>query len=121
LIIAGALLDRPVEIVVARIAAFMGGFNIGIGQRMVVAHVRHRERSTSAVIGILPALVVLRLAEIRQYFVKTPTGVTHLAPIVEIVGLAAVIDQSVDRARPAQHLAPWCYNLAAVTFRLRLG
>ena len=42
LIIAGAFLRRPVEVVVARIAALLRGFDIGVGERMAVAQIRHR-------------------------------------------------------------------------------
>ena len=48
---------------------------------------------------------MLRALEIRQHVLERPAGVAELAPMVEILGLAANIDHAVDRRRAAQHLA----------------
>jgi hypothetical protein len=88
---------------------------------MPVARVRDPERPAHAVQMIGTALVVLRLAEIRENVVITPPDIAELSPEVEVLGLAADVDQAVDRARSAQDLASRSDDLAAVTSRLRLG
>ena len=66
-------------------------------------HLRGKERTALAAdFGFIP-LPVLGLPEIRQHIVPTPATVAELGPVVEILGLAADIDQPVDRARPAEH------------------
>src|SRR5262245_50469482 len=88
---------------------------------MPVARVRHPERPARAVQIIGPALVVLRLAEVGENVVIAPADITELPPQVEVLGLAADVDQAIDRARSSQHLAARGNDLAAVTSRLRLG
>ena len=121
LVEARALLRRAVEIVVARIAALLRRLDEGRGERMLVAHVRHAERPAGAVVLVGAALVVLGLAEVRQHVLVAPAGVAELAPVVEVLGLAADVDQAVDRARSAEHLAARRDDVAAVALRLRLG
>ena len=67
------------------------------------------------------ALLVLGLLEIGQHVVKAPADIAALAPAVVVLVLAAHIEQAVDRARSAQHLAARLEHLAAVQARLRLG
>ena len=121
LVIAGAFLHRSVEIVVARIAALHGGFHIGHGERMAVAQIRNPERPAGAVKFVGAALVVLRLAEIGQHVVKAPAGIAELPPVVEVLRLAADIDQAVDRARAAENLSARRDDIAVVAFGLRDG
>ena len=59
----------------------------------------------TAVQRVLAALLVLGAAEVGQHVVEAPAGIAELAPVIEILGLAAQIEQAVDRARSAQHLA----------------
>src|SRR5213078_1244126 len=121
LVIPGALLPGAVEIVVARIARFDRGLDKGLGERMLVAHVGHAERPAGAVEVIGAAFFVLGLAEVRQHVIVAPAGIAELAPVVEVLGLTADVDQSVDRARSAERLAAWGDDVAAITFGLRLG
>ena len=51
------------------------------------------------------ALPALGLLEKRQYVVPAPAAVAKLRPMVEIFGLAADIDQAVDRGGAAEHAA----------------
>ncbi len=67
------------------------------------------------------AFLILGLAEIRQHVVIRPAGVAELAPEIEILALAADVDQAVDRRRAAQGLAAWPGDPAVVEFRDRLG
>ena len=117
LVEARALLGRAVEIVVARIAALLRGLDEGLGERMPVAHVGDAKRPARAVVVVGAALVVLGHAEVRQHVLMAPAGVAELAPMVEVLGLAADVDQAVDRARSAERLAARRDDVAAVTFR----
>ena len=98
LVIAGAFLRRAVEIVVAAMTGFDGGVDEGLGERMLVAHVRDAERSVAAVEFVGAAFVALGLAEVGQHILEAPAGIAELTPVVEVAGLAADINQPVDRA-----------------------
>src|SRR5262249_60651709 len=117
LVEAGPFLHGAIEIVVARIAALHRRLHIGDGERMAVAQVRDRERPARAVKFIGAALVILRPAEIGQDVAKAPAGVAELAPMVEVFGLPADIDETVDRARPAEDFSARCNHVSAVTAR----
>src|SRR5439155_15360694 len=97
LVIADAFLAGAVEIVVARIAHLDRALDEGFADRMVVGHVRHAERATAAVKFVAAARLVLGTPEIGQDVVERPAGVAELAPMIEILGLAADIDHAVDR------------------------
>src|SRR5271167_2433866 len=70
---------------------------------------------------IRAALVVFRLAEIRQYVVEAPAGIAHLPPLVEVLRLSADIDQSIDRTGAADNFSARRDDLAVVASGLRLG
>ena len=116
-----ALLGRAVEVTVTRIAALLCRFDIGSGDRMAIAQVGDAERPARAAPVVGVALVVLRLTEVGQHVVVAPAGVALLPPLVEVSGLAADVDQAIDRARSAHHLSARRDDVAAVTFGLRLG
>ena len=118
---AGAFLRRAVEIGVGGNAGLGGRHHEGFRQRIGVAPVRDRQRPAGAVIFVGAALLVFGLLEIGQHVVITPAGIAALAPAVVILMLAAHIEQAVDRARSAEHLAARLEHLAAVQPRLRLG
>ncbi len=118
--IAGALLRRPVEIVVARMAGLLRGLDERLAQRMRLAHIGDRERPADAVQRVLAALLVLGAAKIRQHIVEAPAGVAELPPVIVVRRLAAQIKQAVDRARSAEHLAARLDDLAVVELGLRL-
>ena len=88
---------------------------------MRLADVGHGERSADAVQVVRAALLVLGLAEIGQHVVEAPAGIAELAPVVEVLRLAAHVEQAVDRTRAAQHLAARLDDLAVVELGLRLG
>src|SRR5262245_13829103 len=58
--------------------------------------------------------------KIGQHVRIAPTRIAELAPVVVILGLAAV-EQAVDRARSAQHFPARLLDPAIVEARLRLG
>jgi hypothetical protein len=67
------------------------------------------------------ALLVFRSPEIRQHVLEAPASIAELPPMVEILALAANIEQAVDRARPAQHFAARLDEPAVAHVGLRLG
>ena len=84
-------------------ADFLAGLDHDLTKRRPI-HTRGEERAALAAhLGFL-ALPALGFAEIGQAVVPRPAAVAELRPVVIIFGLAADIDQPVDRARPAEHL-----------------
>src|SRR6202030_867902 len=51
------------------------------------------------------SLPVLSLLEVWQDIVPAPAAIAELPPMVEILGLAADVDEAVDRRRAAEHPA----------------
>src|SRR6185295_3162929 len=76
------------------------------------------ERPAYAVPRVGAAALVLGLLEVRQQVFEAPAG--H-APAVEVLGLAADVDEAVDRRGAAEHLAARGEDAPAVQrgFRLR--
>ena len=74
-------------------------------QRRDVGHPRGEQRAALAAPFIGLALPILGLLEIGQDVVPRPAAIAELRPMVEILGLAAHIDEPVDRARSAEDLA----------------
>ena len=72
--IAGAFLGRPVEIVVARKARLLRGFDERLAQRMRLADIGDGERPADAMQRVLAALLMLGAAEVRQHIVEAPAG-----------------------------------------------
>ena len=97
------------------------GLDRRLAQQRLVASVRGEQRAALAVHRVLLALPVLRLAEERQHVVPGPAAIAELAPVVEILRLAAHIDHAVDRARPAEYAAAGIVDGAAVGARIGLG
>src|SRR5215510_8291804 len=120
LIVAGALLGRTVEVVVARKARLLHRCQESLAQRMRLAHIGDRERSADAMPGIFAALLVLGAAEVGKHVGEAPAGVAELAPMIEILVLAADIEEAVDGARSAQHLAARLDDPAIIELGLRL-
>src|SRR5262249_44132108 len=71
--------------------------------------------------GVGAAFVILGHTEIGKHVLVAPACVAELAPVVEVFGLTADVDQSIDGARSAESLAARRYDIAAVAFRLRFG
>ena len=67
------------------------------------------------------AYLVLRLLEIGQHVVIAPADIAALPPAVVVLMLATHIEQAVDRARPAQHLAARLKHLPAAKAGFRFG
>ena len=69
------------------------------------AQIGDDERPAGAVVFVGAALLVLGPAEIGEHVVIRPASIAELAPQVEILLLSAYVDQPVDRAGAAEHLA----------------
>src|SRR5262245_31097703 len=96
--ITGAFLSGAVEIVVAREARLLRGRDESLAQRMRFAHIGDRERPADPVQRILAARLVLGTAEVRQHILEAPAGIAELAPMIEVLRLAADVEQAIDRA-----------------------
>jgi hypothetical protein len=100
--ITGAGLRRAVIIKVARNAEAGGAGDERLADLMLPIEVRHRNIAVAASIqAVAFADPPLEPLEIGQEIGVTPACVAALRPVVEIVGLTAVDDHAVDRARPA--------------------
>ena len=93
----GAFLSGSVEIGVARDAGLDRGVDIGAADLPVIGRVRYPERPADAMQLVGPAFLILGLLEVGQHVVPCPADVAELAPIVVVAGLAADVDQAVDR------------------------
>src|SRR5262249_35008886 len=85
------------------------------------ARYRQRQWAVGSVKVAVAALVVLQADEIRQHVGPRPADAAGFAPGVVIFGLATNGEQTVHRARPAQHLAarPADSSIVELGFRLR--
>src|SRR5688500_19573935 len=93
--IADAFLTLPVEIAIAPDAQRLAGFDERVGERMPVLDVRDRQRTADAVPVVRAARLVFGLLEVRQAVRVAPSGITEIAPVVEVFTLAADIEQTV--------------------------
>src|SRR5262249_2911897 len=84
-------------------------------------HLRGKERAAPTPNFALAALPVLRLLEEREDIVPAPAAIAELRPVVVILGLAADVDQPVDRAGAAEHPAAGVQDSAPRGSRVRLG
>ncbi len=121
LVVADALLLGAVEIGVGLEPGLLRAGRKGVVQFVVRAQIRDVERAALPMIIVGAALLVLGAAEIRQHVVIRPADIAELAPMVEILALAADVDQPVDRARAAEHLAARPRDAPPVEPRHRLG
>ena len=85
------------------------------------AHVADTEGAAGAVPVVAAAFLVFRTLEVGQHVVIAPAGASELAPVVEVGAVAANVEQAVDGARSAEHLAPRPVETAAAKSRARLG
>src|ERR1700722_8461658 len=88
---------------------------------MRLADVRDRQWAADTMQIVGAALLILGALEVGQYVLKRPAGVTELPPVIVVLMLAADVEQAVDRARSAHHLAAWLDDLPVIQFRFRFG
>ena len=121
LIIADPFLLGAVEIGIGGKPGVLAPADKGVVQFVAGAQIGDVERSAGAVIIVGAALLVLGAAEIRQDVVIRPADIAELAPIIEILLLAADIDQPVDRGGAAEHLAARPGDAAPIEAGYRFG
>ena len=102
LIVAGALLPRPVEVGVARDARLFGRGQHRLGEFELRRLVRHGQGPAGGVEFVGAPGLVLRFLEERQDAVPIPALAAPLAPFVVVGVVATDIDHTVDRRRAAQ-------------------
>ena len=110
---ADAVLVLSVVVRVRVETGFDGRLDTRIHERVHRATVGHRERPADPVVVALPALVVLRTAEVRQHVLVAPAGETHGGPLVVVGSVATDVDHRVERARAAEHAPTWHVGAAA--------
>src|SRR6516164_886490 len=78
------------------------------------------QRSPAAVVLIGAALLVLGSPEVGQHVIIRPAGIAQLPPQIEILFLAANVDEAIDRARSAEHFPARPNHAAAAELAKRL-
>ena len=121
LVVADALLDGAVVVRVARHPGLLGAGDERLADRVPLMDVGDVLRAPRAVEVVGAARTILSAPEVRQHVVVRPAAVAHLRPGVEVPGLAADVEVTVDRARPAQHLAAREEDRPVVDARPRVG
>src|SRR5437016_283994 len=102
-------------------AGLLGGGDERVAQLVRLALVRHRLGPADTVELARAARLVLGAEKVGQHVVVTPADVAELAPAVEVLALAADIDQAVDRAGAAEHASARLEDAPALELGLRLG
>src|SRR5690349_4031438 len=105
LVIADALLRRPIVVVVACYANFFSAGDERLTDWMPFVYVRNMLRAVDAMKVIRAGRTILRLAEIGQYLFIGPAAISELRPDIVVARLSAHVKVPVDGARPAEHLS----------------
>ncbi len=121
LAIADAAMRQRIHVLAVVEPDLFAGFDRRAAQRRNVGHARGEERAALAAPFIRLAFPILGLFEIGQHVVPRPAAVAELRPMVEILGLAADINEPVDRAGAAQHPAARIEDRAPGSARIGLG
>ncbi len=93
----------------------------GVVQFVAGPQVGDAQRSAGAVMRVGAAFLVLGAAEIGQHVLIRPAGIAELTPQIEILLLAADVNEPVDRARSAEHFAARPQHAAPAELGKRLG
>ena len=96
---------QVVDVLAVFEAEFLRRLDDRLTRRRPLAHRRGRQKAGAAVQFAVLALPALGLLEIGQHVVPAPAAIAELRPMIEILGLAADVDQPVDRRRAAEHAA----------------
>ena len=102
---AGTVAALAVEVGVAAVSAGHGGIDECVRDRVRCRRRGHRERPSRSVQGRGAEHMVLGADEVGQHVAPAPARVAQVAPVVEVVRVAADDDHGVDGARSAQALA----------------
>src|SRR5262249_18851039 len=118
---AGRMPGRQVVEVLAILEADLpAGFDRDGADRRPVG-LRGEQRAVLAAYRGLFALPALGRTEIGQAIVPRPAAVAELRPVIIVLGLAADVDQAVDRGGAAKPAAAGVVDGAAVGARIGLG
>jgi len=105
LVQADAELRCAVEVVVARQACLLGGFDEDLRKLIDIAQVRDRQRAVAGVQRIAAARVAFRTPEVGQHVRPVPVVGALRRPAVVVLGHTADVAHGIDRAGAAEHLA----------------
>src|SRR5262249_39058078 len=112
--------DDGVDVLAVFEPEFLAGLDDAGADRRAV-HLRGEQRPAFAAhLGFL-AFPAFRLAEIGKAVVPRPAAIAELAPVIVILGLAANVDQPVDRGGAADHPAAGVDDRAPVGPRIGFG
>ena len=118
---AETFLLAAVDVGRVRIARLTAGFEPRRMQRIRKRAVARLERARVAAVLVAALGARLCAPEVGQHGRVVPAGRAFLLPAVEILRIAAHVDESVDRGGAAQHLAARRVEPAAAEARLRFG
>ena len=116
-----ALLLGAVEVVVRLHPGTDSAVHPQLGQLVGVATVLDVQRAVLPVVTTTEPSVALGLAEVGQAVAIAPAPGPEAFPLVEVVGVAAHVDEAVDRGGAAEDLAPRAVHAPAVEARLGGG
>ena len=92
-----AFLDRAVVIRISGDAEADRAFHEGFAERILPLHGGDGERSFVAAIGVVAlANAALHPLEVRHHVRIAPAAIAHLRPGIEILALAAIVDEAVN-------------------------
>src|SRR5216684_8694736 len=121
LMVADTFLARAIEIVIAWETQLHRALDEGLADRVPIGNIGDAERPIGPVERVGTPCLVLGTLEIGQHVLERPPGVAELTPMIEILGLAADIDHTVDRGGAAEHLAARPENAAIAGAGVGLG
>src|SRR5271165_307084 len=118
---AETLLLKTVDVRRLRIARLGGGGEPGGMQGIAEAAVASAELARAAAVLVAPLRALLGALEIRQHIPIRPPRRAFPRPALEVLGIAADVDQAVDRGGASEHLAARRMHAPAVQVRLGFG
>ena len=120
--VADAFLPLAVVVGVARDADALRAGDERLAQRMTPVEILDHELAVAAPVPVVARPdAAFAAPEVGQHVRIAPPAVAELRPGVEVHALAAVVDVAVDRARPAERLAPRLPDPAPRGALARLG
>src|SRR5262249_11675889 len=112
----------PIEVSGAGESLSLHGLQEGGRHAVWTPDIRNVHRPAMAVVRrIRIVVVVLRAQEIREHLPIAPTGISSRRPIIEIAGMTAEINHTVDRSRAADYVPARNRNSATRQVALRHG
>ncbi len=97
------------------------GLNEGVKQGVVDRPALHMQRSIRATPALFTAMAVFHALEIRQHIRIGPALRAELFPAIEILGMAAHVNEAVNGGGAADDLATWGGDAAIIEIGLGFG